>query len=155
MPNEVVESSPPPRLKTRPKNTHAFSTQLYPECTVVPPKKNLLTQLPEPCCEPPWEPSVSWPRFLLQRDLRLGVGLVNPFRSVKKRAPKLRSFSGPKNGRTRWAPIMGAHLVLPKMGPEFDPSLWATTLKKNKPASDFFLGRCPPKFPVGGSWSLD
>ena len=113
------------------------------------------TQLPEPCCEPPWEPSVSWPRFLLQRDLCLGVGLVNPFRAVKKRARKLRSFSGPKNGRTIWAPIMGAHLVLPKMGPEFDPSLWATTLKKTQTSVCFFLGSLSTQIPRGGSWSLD
>ena len=59
------------------------------------------TRLPEPCCEPPWEPSFSWPRFLLWRDLCLGVGLVNQFRSVKKRAPKLRSFSDPPKTNAR------------------------------------------------------
>ena len=156
MPSEIVERFPPPRLKTRPQNTNALQCN----CTLrvlicSPPPEPLHAQLPEPCWEPPWDPSFSWPRFLLWRDLCLGVGLENQFRFVKKRAPKVRSFSSPKNERTRWAPTMGAHLVIPKMGPEFDPSLWGTTLQNFKTSARTFLEALSTQISRGASWSPD
>jgi len=113
----------------------------------------LYEHLLEPVGEPPPELWFSEPRFSLQIDLCLVVGFEKRFRSVQKCAPKVRSFSGPKIGRTRWAPIMGAHLVLPKMRPEFDPSLWATTLPKSQTRACTFLGGLSTQNFRGGSWS--
>ena len=59
----------------------------------------------EPCGEPPPELWFSAPRFSPQLDLCLVVGLEKRFRSGRKCAPKVWSFSGPKINRTRWAPI--------------------------------------------------
>jgi hypothetical protein len=105
----------------------AAATYSYLECMGLPsPPTNMYEHLLEPCWEPPPELWFSTPRFSPQLDLCLVVGLEKRFRSDRKCAPKVWSFSGPKIERTRWAPIMGAHLVLPKTRPEFDPSLWAT-----------------------------
>ena len=131
-PKERAESLPTAPSKDPAREGWRFIFQPYSHRTILSSRVPLHARLPEPCCEPPWEPSFSWPRFLLWRDLCLGVGPVNQFRSVKKRAPKLRSFSGRKNERTRWAPIMGAQFVLPKMGPEFDPTFRGTTLQNFK-----------------------
>ncbi len=43
--------------------------------------------------------------FQLRCDFCPFAGFGNALRTVKTRAPKVRSFSGPKNERTRWAPI--------------------------------------------------
>ena len=78
------------------------------------------------CVEPPF----SWARFWLWRNFCSGVGLVNQFRTVQKWFPNLWLFSGPKNGRTKRAPIMDAQLVLSKVGPKYDPTFWVPTQKK-------------------------
>ena len=114
---------------------------------------NLYEHLLEPCGEPPPELWFSAPRFSPQPDLCLVVGLEKRFRSVRKCAPKVWSFSGPKINRTRWAPIMGAHLVLPKTRPEFDPPLWATTLPKSQTRACTFLGTLSTENSRRGSWS--
>ena len=74
----------------------------------------------------------SWWRFRLRLDLCLGVGPVNQKSTGKKWFPKLCPFSGPKNDRTKRAPIMGAQFVLSKMGPEFDPTFRRTTQINSK-----------------------
>ena len=89
------------------------------------PPTTLYEHLLEPWGEPPpdlWFPT---PRFSPQPDLCLVVGLEKRFRSVRKCAPKVRSYSRPKIRRTRWAPIMGAHLVRSLLGPENDPTFGA------------------------------
>ena len=93
------------------------------------------------------EPSFSWARFWLWRNFCSGVGLVNQFRTVKKWFPNLWLFSGPKNGRTKRAPIMGAQLVLSKMGPKHDPTFRGPTQKKTGPAFEVFITRDLLYFP--------
>ena len=57
------------------------------------------------------EPLFSRSRFLLWLNLCFEVGFVNQLETVKKKHPNLCPFFGPKNERTKRAPIMGAHLV--------------------------------------------
>ena len=44
---------------------------------------------------------------------------------------------------------MGAHLVLPKTRPEFDPPCGPRLCQNPKPGLVLFLGPCPPKIPGG------
>jgi hypothetical protein len=87
--------------------------------------------------------------FWLRCDFCSFVGFGNAFRTVKKRAPKVRSFSGPKNERTRWAPIMGARFVASKTGPKYGPISGTTSQLNPQPSTELVLGSCPPVFPEG------
>ena len=80
------------------------------------------------------KPSPAWGMVLALVRLMSVRLLRKRIQDREKRAPKVRSFSGPKNERTRWAPIMGARLVASKMGPKYGPTFGNTSQLNPQPS---------------------